>query len=206
VPYVVSRRVAFPIKSTWLSRKKYASPRCFLSISPAVTRALLTAGVTPERIAFVADGVALPDSTSRRTGAIVALASGDPGKCAALLRAVPAPIEFTCDLPAAFRTARLFVYASEMEGLGSAALLAMAHGVPVVASNVEGLRETVADGVTGVLADNTPESFLRCIERLERDPAFASRLAAAARAAIEINYNSDLMVARTLACYTRVLG
>jgi glycosyltransferase involved in cell wall biosynthesis len=43
------------------------------------------------------------------------------------------------------------VVPSEFEGFGLSAAEAMAAGVPVVASNVDGLREVVKDGVTGIL-------------------------------------------------------
>jgi hypothetical protein len=204
-PFVVARRVAYPVQSTLISRKKYGAARCFLSISPAATRELLAAGVSPERIALVPDGVDVPPFTSSRTGSIVALDSGDPGKCGALLHALPQRIEFTRDLTLAFRSARMFVYASQLEGLGSAALLAMAYGVPVVASNVTGLRETVTHDITGLLADNTVDAFERAIVRLEHDHALAGRLAAAGRAEVEINYSAGRMVERTLACYAQVL-
>jgi hypothetical protein len=204
-PFVVSRRVAFPLKNTVFTRKKYRAARQILSISPAVTRALVDGGVAPERIALVPDGVEVPPWTSSRVGPIVALASDDPGKCTALLDALPLRVDFVRDLTAAFRSARIFLYASEMEGLGSAALLAMAHGVPVVASNVAGLRETIADGVTGLLADNTVASFRAAVARLENERGLAQRLAQAARAEVELHYSAERMVERTLACYRRIL-
>jgi L-malate glycosyltransferase len=43
------------------------------------------------------------------------------------------------------------VIPSEFEGFGLSAAEAMAAGVPVVASNVDGLREVVEDGVSGIL-------------------------------------------------------
>jgi glycosyltransferase involved in cell wall biosynthesis len=43
------------------------------------------------------------------------------------------------------------VVPSEFEGFGLSAAEAMAAGVPVVASNVDGLREVVEDGVSGIL-------------------------------------------------------
>ena len=43
------------------------------------------------------------------------------------------------------------VVPSEFEGFGLSAAEAMAAGVPVVASDVDGLREVVEDGVSGIL-------------------------------------------------------
>lgn len=205
-PFVVSRRVAFPVSRSLVSRWKYARARRYLSISKAVSSELVEAGIEDKRIALVPDGVTLPAKRGSRTGAIVALASDDPGKCGAMLAALPTPVEFVHDLETAFQSARMFVYASEMEGLGSAALLAMAYGVPVVASNVTGLRETVTDRVTGLLADNTVESFRAAIERLEHDASLAKRIAESGRIEVEMHYSADLLATRTLNCYREALG
>jgi glycosyltransferase involved in cell wall biosynthesis len=55
------------------------------------------------------------------------------------------------DIPALLRRWDVFVMPSLEEGLGNAALEAMAAGLPVVASSVGGLLEIVEDGTTGWL-------------------------------------------------------
>jgi glycosyltransferase involved in cell wall biosynthesis len=73
--------------------------------------------------------------------------SNDPLKGAGLLQtaasAAGAQVVFSEELATDLATADVFVYLSESEGLGSAILLAMAQGVPVVASNVGGIPELV---------------------------------------------------------------
>ncbi|MGD0578279.1 MAG: glycosyltransferase family 4 protein [Bryobacteraceae bacterium] len=206
VPVVVSRRVAFPVKNSVISGKKYGSAALFLSVSRTVTAQLTAAGVPEERIALVPDGVFVPPYTGNRTGGIVALDSSDPGKGRSLLKGVKPRIEFVRELEKAFRTARIFLYATEMEGLGSAALLAMAHGVPVIASDVGGLPEIVNNGTTGLLAENSPQAFEAAIRRLEDDPHLAEHMIRNARAMVEQSYTVEHMVERTLACYRKVLG
>jgi glycosyltransferase involved in cell wall biosynthesis len=93
-----------------------------------------------------------------------------------------------------------------MEGLGSAVLLAMAHGVPVIASNVGGLPEIVWNGTTGLLVDNTPQAFESAIRRLDADPRLVEQMIRSARAMVEQCYTVEHMVERTLACYRKVLG
>ena len=205
-PVVVSRRVAFAVHQTFFSRRKYGSAALFLSISRAVSAQLTAAGVAEDRIALVPDGVVVPPYTGIRTGGIVAIDSADPGKCRGLLQAIHPRVEFVTDLERAFRTARIFLYATEMEGLGSAALLAMAHGVPVIASHVGGLPEIVRDGATGLLVENTPQAFEAAIRRLEGDSHLVERMVRDARATVEQNYRVEHMVERTQACYRKVLG
>ena len=61
-------------------------------------------------------------------------------------------------LPELYRRASVFVQASYEEGLGVSALEAMACGIPVVSTDTAGSRETVADGVTGLLVPQDPGS------------------------------------------------
>ncbi|HKA33789.1 MAG TPA: glycosyltransferase family 4 protein [Candidatus Binatia bacterium] len=58
---------------------------------------------------------------------------------------------FVTDVPAFMRTIDVFVLPSLYEGLGVAALEAMAAARPVVASAVGGLKDSVVDGETGLL-------------------------------------------------------
>ena len=53
----------------------------------------------------------------------------------------------TRDLP----HARAMIYLTQSEGLGSGILLAMAHGVTVIASNTGGIPEMIENGVNGIL-------------------------------------------------------
>ncbi|MCX6606793.1 MAG: glycosyltransferase family 4 protein [Acidobacteria bacterium] len=149
-PLVVARRVAFPVKNAW----KYRLADCYIAVSEAVAEELRRAGVAEGRIRVVYDGVAeMPRST--RTGPVIAVASDDPMKGSALIRESGVECTFTSDLRRDLATASALLYITHQEGLGSAALLAMAAGVPVIASRVGGLPEIVKDGETGVLVENT---------------------------------------------------
>lgn len=204
-PFVVSRRVAFAVRGGPLSRWKYRRAAHYLAVSEFVRQDLLRAGIPEERISLVPDGVELPRTLSTRSGGAVAIPSGDPRKGTALIEDSGANVKFARDVQHEMATARVFVYITEMEGLGSGALLAMAHAVPVIASRVGGLPEVVRDGETGLLVENEPGAIAAAIERLLADAALAARLGAAARRQVEENYTLPLLAGRTMAAYRKVL-
>jgi glycosyltransferase involved in cell wall biosynthesis len=79
------------------------------------------------------------------------------------------------------QTADVFASASEKEGWGLSVLEAAACRVPTVASDVQGLRDAVEDGVTGLLArSGDAASFARAIARLLDDAAERARFGRAA--------------------------
>ncbi|MFP5372636.1 MAG: glycosyltransferase [Actinomycetes bacterium] len=73
----------------------------------------------------------------------------------------------------------------DRDGLPTSVLEAMAAGVPVVTTAVNGLAEAVDDGRTGLLvAQRHPEALAAALERVLQDDELANRLAVGARAAI----------------------
>ena len=74
--------------------------------------------------------------------------------------------------------ATALVYVSRLEPFGLAPLEANACGLPVVAIAEGGVRETVFDGVNGLLVDDDPDAIALAIQRLLDDPAYAARLGA----------------------------
>lgn len=110
------------------------------------------------------------------------------------------------DLTPFFAAIDVYVMPSRAEGLGSSALLAMAHGLPVVASRVGGLSEVVADGETGWLVP--PESPAALADRLvvaASSPEVLQRFGAAARERVAA-FSDDTMVNRTETLYRRLLA
>lgn len=84
---------------------------------------------------------------------------------------------FRNDVPQLLGAADLFCFPSIREGLGLAAVEAMAAGLPVVAAENRGTRETVAEAVNGFLCPaKDPAHFARSIRRLYEDPALRRTL------------------------------
>jgi len=203
VPLVVSRRVAFPVGDSVLSRWKYHRARLFLAVSRHVAEQLRSAGVEERRIAVVYDGVPVP-AESAWGDAILAPRTLDPRKGTALAKAAARlagiEIEMSGNLEADLPRARALVYLTRSEGLGSGILLGMAYGITVIASRVGGIPELIEDGVNGILVDNDPEAVAAALSRM--DP----KLGQAARETVKERFTERHMIEATLSSYERVLA
>lgn len=205
-PFVVSRRVAFPVKTGPLSRWKYARAAHYLAVSDYVSGTLGQAGVGPNRVSVVFDGVGpMRQACGTR---LLAPATADPQKGSALAaeaaRLAGLELHFSHNLHDEMVGARVFLYMTYMEGLGSGILMAMASGVPVIASRVGGVPELIEDGVTGLLVDNDVSAAAAAVRRLWDDPQFAFGLALEARERAARRFSVSRMVESTLEIYRRV--
>jgi len=102
--------------------------------------------------------------------------------------------------------ADVFCLASLSEGSPGAVLEAMATGLPVVGTAVNGISDVVVDGVTGALVhDRTPAGFADALEGVLRAaPQERAAMGAAARRRVEVSFSEVALVARRLALYRRV--
>jgi glycosyltransferase involved in cell wall biosynthesis len=203
-PLVVARRVAFAVGSRW----KYGRAARYIAVSEFVKSVLVAGGVPAAKIAVVYDGVPLLEQA--QGDRILTLANAaDPAKGAPLAAEAAriAGVELTPshNLEADLLTARLFVYITHSEGLGSAALLAMSAGVPVIASKTGGLAEAVRHGETGLLVENDPPAIAAAIRQLAGDRGLARRMGEAGRRAVMAQFTVDHMVRRTMEVYRQVL-
>ena len=119
---------------------------------------------------------------TQRKGELMALASelGISSKVT-FLDAVPHD-----ELPLYYNAADICVVPSYYESFGLVAVEAMACGVPVVASRVGGLKDTVQDGQTGYLVPwRCPEPFAERLELLLSNEPLRRSLGREARTAAE---------------------
>jgi glycosyltransferase involved in cell wall biosynthesis len=106
------------------------------------------------------------------------------------------------DVPDLLASFEVFAFPSRFEGLCLAVIEAQAAGVPVVATPVGGIKETVVDGETGRLVPlGDVEALAEAIVVVLDDPETAGRMAEAARTPVLERYSVDRMVAETLALY-----
>ncbi len=211
-PFVVSRRVAFPVSHSIVSKWKYARAARFLAVSRFVATCLTEAGIAGDRIDVVYDGVkpAVPGLNWSSEGPAIALASSDPQKGRELVesaaRLAHVKVLFSNNLPEDLRRASMFVYITKSEGLGSAALLALNLGIPVIASRVGGLPEIIEDGISGILVENQPEQIATAMDRLSLNDPVAQGFIERGHFRIQSQFTQEHLVQATLASYRRALG
>jgi len=108
------------------------------------------------------------------------------------------PMRSTWPWPAQFG----LIVASRWEASSYAALDAMAAGLPVVATRVDGVEDIVAHNETGLLvAPANPLALGRQIDELLRDRARARAFGLAGRARVAREFSLERMISRTLAAY-----
>ena len=83
------------------------------------------------------------------------------------------------------QSADCFAFPSKREGLGIAAVEALACGVPVIAADNRGTREYMIDGVNGIVCPpGSTDAFAGAISRLKSDKALRMQMAEKCRESI----------------------
>lgn len=114
---------------------------------------------------------------------------------------------FTPDVPAFLKTLDVFVMPSLREGQPIALLEAMAAGKPVVASAIEGVTGTVADGIDALLVPPAdPSALAGAILKMAKDEDMAKALSSNARKKVSEKYSMKNFVSRHIEIYGKVPG
>ena len=111
------------------------------------------------------------------------------------------------ELAALYRQASVFALSSDEEGLGIAALEAMASGVPVVATRCGGPQTSVIEGETGFLVPiGDAGAFADRLSRIMSDPDLRRRMGQAARAHVERTFSLQRTGEAFLRVYDELLA
>jgi D-inositol-3-phosphate glycosyltransferase len=109
------------------------------------------------------------------------------------------------DLPALLHSVDAVVCVPWYEPFGLVPLEAMACGVPVVASAVGGLLDTVVNGVTGIhVPPRSPEPLAGALRQLLDEPDLGRRLGAAGLRRVRSGYGWRAVASSTLDVYREV--
>lgn len=111
------------------------------------------------------------------------------------------------DVPERMAEAQVFLLISKWEGFPRSILEAMRAGLPVVASDVGGVQESVVDGKTGfVIPRGDVDGLRECLRKLITSSELRVSMGEAGRARYEEKFTFDLLVERTTKVYESVLG
>jgi len=111
-----------------------------------------------------------------------------------------------CDARPLMGAFDMLALTSDSEGHPLVVLEAMAHGLPIVATAVGGISETVRHGVNGFIAPvrGVPE-IATAMEALVNDPELRGRMGEASRT-LSRNFSVERMVEQTVALYEYVIS
>jgi glycosyltransferase involved in cell wall biosynthesis len=114
---------------------------------------------------------------------------------------------FCQEIPHRLARAQAFLLISNWEGFPRSILEAMRAGLPVVASDVGGVRESVVDEETGFIVPAKDVHYLRDrLRSLITEPESRARMGAAGRARYEAHFTFDTLVGRTVALYKDIVS
>ena len=109
------------------------------------------------------------------------------------------------DMPECYSAMDVFVTATYREGFPRAAMEASAMGLPIVATDIRGCRQVVADGVTGTLVPARDSATLAdAVARLVESADLRTRYGAAARSRALALFDQQRVIDITLATYARL--
>lgn len=152
---------------------------------------------------------------SRHPGARILLAGdGEPGRYAEIARELG--IADRCDFlgwvsgegkEALFDRTAVYCLPSRAEGMPMALLEAMAHGLPVIATEVGGIPSVIEDGENGFLmAVGDDESMAALLDRLLSDGGLRTRMGLAARRTVEEKFAMAPHVKRLISIYEKAVS
>lgn len=114
---------------------------------------------------------------------------------------------FCNDVPALLKEIDVLVSASHYEAFGRSVAEAMAAGVPVVATDVGGVGEIVADGETGFLVPpHDPGVLADRVELLLRDAELRARLGQAGRVRASQQFSATAHAQKVIDVYRSILS
>ncbi len=106
-----------------------------------------------------------------------------------------------------FRSIDIYIQPSLSESFGLAMIKAMAYNLPVVASDVGGMKEIIENGKTGFLVERAnPQALAQAIKKIIEDKKLAKKMGQAGRKRVEKLFTLDRMVEETEEVYSNCIN
>ena len=105
------------------------------------------------------------------------------------------------ELPKYLRAAKLFVLPSRFEGHPKALIEAMACGLPVIGTEVPGIKDLLRHGKTGWLCGTDPHSIRSAIMHLLQNPELQRRLSSNARRYVTSSFSLERVLELEMELY-----
>jgi len=110
------------------------------------------------------------------------------------------------NLPDIYRSADIFILPSSMEGMPSVVLQAMASGLPIIATRVDGFKEILEENVNGFFAEyNNPKDLADQIEKLIKSKELRDKMSKKSLEKAK-NFSWDYIADQYLKLYKSMLG
>jgi glycosyltransferase involved in cell wall biosynthesis len=110
------------------------------------------------------------------------------------------------DIPLLLKAMDIFVLSSLWEGLPRVIPQAMAAGVPVIATNIDGNSEIITDNYNGILVDtHCPEQIANAVIKLIDNPIYKQEIIARVKENLD-EYDERKMVDDTYDLYNKLLN
>ncbi len=109
-------------------------------------------------------------------------------------------------------TADLFIQPNirvegDMEGFGLVVLEAASYGLPVIASDLEGLKDAIKDGKNGILVqENNTKLYIAKIEQMLQNEEQRKQFGIQAREYVANHFDSDKIAARYMKIFTELVN
>ncbi len=111
------------------------------------------------------------------------------------------------DVPQLLAQSQIFVLSTHYEGLPISILEAMRAGLPIIATNVNGIPEQVVDGKTGLLVERQDVNGLaKAINTLIDNPLLCQKMGQEGIEKLHREFTIDEMIASTTALYQSVMS
>lgn len=104
------------------------------------------------------------------------------------------------DISVFLKEADLFIFPSQYEGVPMSLIEAMASGLPIIASNVGGIPDMIADGINGILIQPNEENLYDAITKLINDKKLRKTIGEAAIAESK-RFSSSVMCEKYISIY-----